>query len=101
MERYKEIKNFGGKINAIWIQDWSGKLLTSLGKRVYWNWYLSEDFYTWHFKEHSDNLKKEGVRFLAYMNPHVINGSEMFKFGDEFGYFIQNKDGENNSVNFI
>ena len=29
------------------------------------------------------------MRFLSYINPHVVNGSKMFEYGDKHGYFIK------------
>nr|XP_039251107.1 sulfoquinovosidase-like [Styela clava] len=92
IRKYELLKEQGVKISGIWIQDWPGKFHTSLGKRVYWNWELNEEFY-WPLdvaKERFQEYLKEGVRFLSYINPHIIDGSKMYKHADERGYFIKN-----------
>ena len=33
--------------------------------------------------------KEENVRFLSYINPHIINGSDMFNYANEREYFIK------------
>ena len=33
--------------------------------------------------------EKENVRFLSYINPHIINGSDMFNYADKRSYFIK------------
>lgn len=54
--KYRKLKENGVKVSAIWIQDWSGKIVTSLGKRVFWNWKLDEQFY-WEEKDMKAKLK--------------------------------------------
>ncbi|XP_078489149.1 sulfoquinovosidase-like [Ciona intestinalis] len=88
---HNSLREKGVDISAVWIQDWSGKLMTSLGKRVYWNWRWNPEFYP-DLKRHIKEFRDEyNVRFLSYINPHVINGSEMFQEADSNGYFIKSK----------
>ena len=32
-------------VSGMWIQDWSGKIVTSFGTRVFWNWRWNETWY--------------------------------------------------------
>ena len=46
LQVYNVMKDAGvEKINGIWIQDWSGQIVTDFGKRVFWNWKWDEDRY--------------------------------------------------------
>ena len=33
------------RVAALWIQDWSGKITTTFGSRVFWNWRWNETWY--------------------------------------------------------
>ena len=37
--------NFLLKVAGMWIQDWSGKIVTDFGTRVFWNWRWNETWY--------------------------------------------------------
>ena len=32
-------------VSGMWIQDWSGKIVTGFGTRVFWNWRWNETWY--------------------------------------------------------
>ena len=32
-------------VTGLWIQDWAGKIVTSFGQRVFWNWEWNPDRY--------------------------------------------------------
>ena len=38
-------KNEFSKVAGMWIQDWSGKIVTDFGTRVFWNWRWNETWY--------------------------------------------------------
>lgn len=100
IQTYNNLKNEGVKVSAIWIQDWSGNYFTDLGSRVYWNWRWNKMFYPNLDKVIKDFNKNENVKFLSYINPHVIIGSEMYKEGETKGYFIKNKQGDPLIIDF-
>ncbi|XP_076806660.1 sulfoquinovosidase-like [Clavelina lepadiformis] len=101
LSRYRSLKEHDVKISAIWIQDWAGKFMTSLGKRVYWNWRWDKKMYPNLEKIMKQFKEKENVRFLSYINPHVIKGSEMFDEADNEGYFIKSaRTGKTQLVDF-
>ena len=33
------------QVAGMWIQDWSGKIVTDFGTRVFWNWKWNETWY--------------------------------------------------------
>lgn len=95
----KTMKKRDVKIAGIWVQDWEGTQTTSFGKRNYWNWHYDDQLYpglpsqikTWH---------EQGMKFLGYINPYVVNGSPMFEDGRNGGYFAKNQDGRIYLVDF-
>lgn len=44
-ELIDKIEKSGVHISAVWIQDWAGKIRTSFGKRVFWNWEWNPEQY--------------------------------------------------------
>ncbi|KAB7498860.1 Sulfoquinovosidase [Armadillidium nasatum] len=93
MPLYNQVKESGVDVSAIWIQDWSGKIRTGFGYRVYWNWKLDDTFYT-DFDSHIKNLTEDGVNVMVYCNPYLIEGSELFQIADRNGYFLKTSSGE-------
>ena len=53
------------QVAGMWIQDWSGKIVTDFGTRVFWNWKWNETWYP--------NLDTV-IRFLF----HTLQGSQFF-----------------------
>ena len=37
-----QARDHGVAVSAMWIQDWSGKIVTGFGTRVFWNWRWNE-----------------------------------------------------------
>ena len=72
----KETQAFGNPVSAIWIQDWVGKKETSIGRRLHWEWKPNESFYP-DFKNYCDSLNQAGIKVLGYINPFLVEGTEM------------------------
>ncbi len=45
LEILSEADEYGVAVSGMWIQDWSGKIVTGLGTRVFWNWRWNETWY--------------------------------------------------------
>ncbi len=85
------------RIGAIWCQDWEGIRMTSFGKQLRWCWEYDQKLYP-DLPQYIKELRKKGVRFLAYTNTFLTPGSEMFDEADRKGYLIKNREGENYPV---
>ncbi|WP_407081556.1 MULTISPECIES: alpha-glucosidase [Marinitoga] len=94
LEKLSEVK-----INALWVQDWVGKKITSFGKRLFWDWKVNEKYYP-NLKEYIEELNKRNIRFLGYINPYLIREGELFKEADKKGYFVKNKKGDTYLIDF-
>lgn len=70
-QKLDTMRNAGVKVNGIWAQDWSGIRMTSFGKRVMWNWKWNSDNYP-QLDSRIKQWKEEGVQFLSYINPYVV-----------------------------
>ena len=89
----------GVKVSGLWCQDWVGKRVTSFGKRLQWNWKYNREMYP-DLPEKIKEINEKGVRFLGYVNPYLVKGSELFDEAAEKGYFARKSDGEYYLVDF-
>ncbi|XP_045104098.1 sulfoquinovosidase-like isoform X2 [Portunus trituberculatus] len=91
--RYQEARDAGVDVSGLWIQDWSGSIQTLFGHRVYWNWRWNETYYP-DLDLAITTLAQEGTRVLAYANPHLIEGSDMFEEAAAHGYLMTDSHGD-------
>lgn len=92
-EKIRTAKEYGIKVNAVWVQDWVGKKVTSFGRRLFWKWQLNEEAYP-NFTTLMEDLKKDDIKFLAYINPYLLEGTDMFNYANEHEYFVKKESGE-------
>jgi len=65
-------------VAGIWAQDWEGEKYTSFGKRLRWNWQWDPTLYP-DLDKKIANLKEQGIRFLGYINPYLLDGHVLFQ----------------------
>ena len=87
------------KVAGIWAQDWQGINLTSFGQRLRWNWEWDSGRYPG-LREEIAKLKREGIRFLGYINPYVGAGMSLFKEAAERGFLAKDEGGSDYLVDF-
>ena len=78
LDKLARMQHSSVPVAGIWAQDWQGEKYTSFGKRLRWNWQWDPSLYPDLDKEIT-NLKKQGVRFLGYINPYLLEGHELYK----------------------
>ena len=89
----------GLQVGGVWCQDWQGKRITSFGKRLMWNW-------KWNVNEYPEldkklgEWKRQGIRFLGYINPYVAVEGELFALAKANDYLALNEAGEVYLVDF-
>ena len=62
----EQARDHGVRVSAMWIQDWSGKITTDFGTRVFWNWRWNETWYPdldFVVKE----LDDQGIKVTVYL----------------------------------
>ncbi len=91
-DKVKVAKEYGIKLSAVWCQDWVGKKLTSFGKRLFWKWEKSEEQYP-EFEKLIQDLHKDDIKFMAYINPYLLEGTDLFNHAMEMNYFVKKRDG--------
>lgn len=98
-DKVKAMQQAGVKVSGIWAQDWSGIRMTSFGKRVMWNWRVSDELYP-NLKEQIKEWQKDGVEFLAYLNPYLAADKDLCAEASKLGLLAKDKDGKDYLVDF-
>ena len=91
-KKYYEAKEKGIKIAALWAQDWCGHVITSFGYQVYWNWSVDNELYKG-IKEFIDELHKDGVKFLGYINTFLKEGAPLYNEAKAMNILVRKKNG--------
>ncbi len=90
--KYKEAKEKGIKVAALWAQDWCGHVVTSFGYQVYWNWAADEKLYPG-LKDFIKELNADGVRFLGYINTFLKEGAPLYEEAKKKRFLVRHLDG--------
>ena len=70
MKQVQELLANGVPLTGVWIQDWTGKRVTSLGSRLLWNWIVDLEFYPGWW-EMINELRAMNISMLTYINPYL------------------------------
>ncbi|MCR4880131.1 MAG: alpha-glucosidase [Bacilli bacterium] len=92
-KKYQEAKASGTKISALWAQDWCGHVVTAFGYQVYWNWKVDEVLYH-DLPAFIDELHKDGVRFLGYINTFLKEDAPLYKEAKHRNLLVRKKNGK-------
>ncbi|QER67092.1 alpha-glucosidase [Paucilactobacillus nenjiangensis] len=94
-----KLRAAGVKIAGVFCQDWEGTRQTSFGKRNFWNWEWNPALYPG-LDTKIHEWKDEGIRFLSYINPYLVDTSALYAAAAKNGYFAKNSDGSIYLVDF-
>lgn len=72
---YSELRRLGTPVSALWLQDWEGQRVTSMGKQLWWNWELDRDRYP-EWDKMAKDLGSENVKLMVYINPFLVDVTE-------------------------
>lgn len=92
-------KAAGVEVAGAWCQDWQGIKMTSFGKRLQWDWQWNKELYP-ELDSKIHKLKEEGVRFLGYINPYVLEDFPLYNEAAKNGYLATKQDGSKYVVDF-
>ena len=98
-EKIAKARAAGVKIAGVWCQDWQGIKMTSFGKRLQWDWQWNADLYPG-LDSRIRDWKREGIRFLGYINPYVLEDYPLYREAAEKGYLATKPDGSKYVVDF-
>ena len=93
-----EMQAAGTKVDAVWLQDWVGKRVTSFGQQLWWTWQLNTAWYPGWDQMVAD-FKAQDIDVLTYVNPFVINQDEvdgvpirnLYKEAEQKGFLVKNQ----------
>jgi len=97
--RFERIRAAGVKVSGLWCEDWAGVRNTSFGTRLFWDWQASEARYPG-LAGRIAELRRQGIRFLGYVNPYLCADGALFQEGDAAGYFATDAEGRTALVDF-
>lgn len=89
----------GVPLVGIWAQDWEGIRMTSFGQRLRWNWQWDKERYPG-LDRAITKWNQEGIRFLGYINPYVVEEHSLFREAEPRGYLAKNREGHTYLVDF-
>ena len=92
--------NSGVKVSAMWIQDWSGKITTEFGTRVFWNWKWNSTWYPELDQVIKDIDEQFGVKVTAYITPHLNIEGDVFQENSQENVWLTNEVNEVLSQDF-
>ncbi|MFQ3547315.1 MAG: alpha-glucosidase [Termitinemataceae bacterium] len=92
LQKLDLLRAAGTPVVAIWAQDWEGRRITSFGKQLWWNWKVDERLYPG-LQNTIQNLKREGIRFLGYINPFLAIEGSLYQEASKRGYCVKQQDG--------
>lgn len=99
LNKLQAAKEAGVEIAGAWCQDWEGKKVTSFGKRLQWDWQWNSELYP-ELDTKIHELKEQGIRFLGYINPYVLDGYPLYIEAEKHGYLATKQDGSKYVVDF-
>ncbi|MGV2988406.1 alpha-glucosidase [Vibrio sp. E150_011] len=99
IEKVAAAKEAGIEVAGAWCQDWQGIKMTSFGKRLQWDWQWNKELYP-ELDSKIHQMKEEGVRFLGYINPYVLEDFPLYNEAKEKGYLATQQDGSKYVVDF-
>ncbi len=90
-EKYEVAKKVELPVAALWAQDWEGRRVTSFGKQLWWNWQYDETLYP-SLPAEIASYKRDGVRYLGYINPFLAPERELYAEASKRGYLVKGMD---------
>lgn len=92
LQYINEAEEHGVALSAMWIQDWSGKITTTFGTRVFWNWERNREWYPNLDVVITELKESKNIRVLGYINPSLNIEGNVFAEGEQFGYFLRKEE---------
>eukprot|EP00427_Karlodinium_veneficum_P033419 CAMPEP_0169187372 /NCGR_PEP_ID=MMETSP1016-20121227/2887_1 /TAXON_ID=342587 /ORGANISM="Karlodinium micrum, Strain CCMP2283" /LENGTH=466 /DNA_ID=CAMNT_0009263323 /DNA_START=172 /DNA_END=1570 /DNA_ORIENTATION=- len=91
------LTNANVPIAGVWIQDWTGMVVSANGAFVWWNWALDEERYP---KSWFKNMTARGIKVLTYVNPFLTNvnnkdgkAPDVFLEAKRLGHLVKDSSG--------
>lgn len=90
----------GAKVSAVWLQDWTGRRVTSFGSRLWWTWQRDRELYP-RWRRLLRDLARQGIRTTTYVNPFLVDAGakgepglrNLWAEARDQGYLVEHPDG--------
>jgi len=92
-EKLSRVRQHDMRVTGVWCQDWQGRRITAVGKQLMWNWQWDSAHYR-DLDTKIHGLKRQGVRFLGYINPFLAIEKELYAQASARGYCVKTRDGK-------
>ncbi len=86
------VKKYDMAVAGVWCQDWQGARITAVGKQLMWNWKWDSGWYQ-DLDVKIREMKRQGVRFLGYINPFLAVEKELYQYASAQGYCVKDQTG--------
>ncbi|XP_022090149.1 uncharacterized protein LOC110979015 [Acanthaster planci] len=86
-------------VSGLWIQDWVGRITTSFGRRLFWNWEWNQEQYP-NLDTEIVRLREQGVRVFAYINPNLNREGTLYKEAEGQNFLVKNSSGQTYVVDY-
>ena len=91
-EKLARVRQADMRVAGVWCQDWQGARITAVGKQLFWNWQWDSAHYLG-LDEKMHAFKRQGVRFLGYINPFLAIEGPLYAYASPRGYCVKRRDG--------
>jgi len=95
--KIERARTAGIHVSAVWVQDWSGRRLTSFGSQLMWNWRFDPQRYP-DLPGFIEELHRGGIRFLGYINPFLAIEQDLYREARAGGYCVHDVSGADHYV---
>ena len=92
LQYLNDARDHGIQVAGMWIQDWSGKIVTDFGTRVFWNWKWNSTWYP-DLDTVIKDLDDEGVKVTAYITAHLNTEGDVFQDAANEDYWLKDANG--------
>lgn len=92
LQYLNDAREHGIQVAGMWIQDWSGKITTNFGTRVFWNWKWNDTWYP-NLDTVIHDLDNEGVKVTVYLTAHLNVDGDVFQNSAGDDYWLKDADG--------
>lgn len=89
--RLEAFRAAGAAICGLWCEDWVGVRETAFGRRLFWDWKWNPQRYP-ELPRRIEALRREGVRFLGYVNPYLCTDGTLYSQAAAAGYLVRRPD---------
>lgn len=90
-ERLEAYRAAGAAVCGLWCEDWAGVRETSFGRRLFWDWKWNPQRFP-DLRHRIEALRREGVRFLGYVNPYLCTDGTLYASAADAGYLVRRAD---------